>query len=164
MLSPGLDSSVYDSLCLSHDLHKPANRKVCLGQSCGPQWEVSEWSEVSHSAVWEGSVTLLSTFTPCVLMVTFRFLENLHIYACGRVSMCVLVFGALWLSGRTQSGGTLLHGNETMQQVVPADRKSRMWRPAMWQKMDSFWLGTCEFNRPCTRSQQSSLIVHQFGK
>ncbi|CAJ1087342.1 ADAMTS-like protein 2 [Xyrichtys novacula] len=47
MLSPGLDSSVYDSLCLSHDLHKPANRKACLGQSCGPQWEVSEWSECS---------------------------------------------------------------------------------------------------------------------
>ncbi|XP_056280131.1 ADAMTS-like protein 2 isoform X4 [Pseudoliparis swirei] len=47
MLSPGLDSSVYDSLCLSHDLHKPANRKVCLGHSCGPQWEVSEWSECS---------------------------------------------------------------------------------------------------------------------
>ncbi|XP_047444458.1 ADAMTS-like protein 2 isoform X2 [Mugil cephalus] len=47
MLSPGLDSSVYDSLCLSHDLHKPANRKVCHGQSCGPQWEVSEWSECS---------------------------------------------------------------------------------------------------------------------
>uniref|UniRef100_A0A8C9X3W8 Si:ch211-267e7.3 n=1 Tax=Sander lucioperca TaxID=283035 RepID=A0A8C9X3W8_SANLU len=47
MLSPGLDSSVYDSLCLSHELHKPANRKVCLGQSCGPQWEVSEWSECS---------------------------------------------------------------------------------------------------------------------
>ncbi|XP_075871547.1 ADAMTS-like protein 2 [Nelusetta ayraudi] len=47
MLSPGLDSSVYDSLCLSHDLHKPANRKVCQGQSCGPQWEVSEWSECS---------------------------------------------------------------------------------------------------------------------
>ncbi|KAK1875253.1 ADAMTS-like protein 2, partial [Dissostichus eleginoides] len=45
MLSPGLDSSVYDSLCLTHDLHKPANRKVCHGQSCGPQWEVSEWSE-----------------------------------------------------------------------------------------------------------------------
>ncbi|XP_028283364.1 ADAMTS-like protein 2 isoform X2 [Parambassis ranga] len=47
MLSPGLDSSVYDSLCLSHNLHKPANRKVCHGQSCGPQWEVSEWSECS---------------------------------------------------------------------------------------------------------------------
>ncbi|KAM8851087.1 ADAMTS-like protein 2 isoform 1-T1 [Spinachia spinachia] len=47
MLSPGLDSSVYDSLCLSHDLHKPTHRKVCLGQSCGPQWEVSEWSECS---------------------------------------------------------------------------------------------------------------------
>ncbi|XP_035027385.2 ADAMTS-like protein 2 isoform X2 [Hippoglossus stenolepis] len=47
MLSPGLDSSVYDSLCLAHDLHKPANRKVCLGQSCGPQWEVSEWSQCS---------------------------------------------------------------------------------------------------------------------
>ncbi|XP_067331422.1 ADAMTS-like protein 2 isoform X2 [Channa argus] len=47
MLSPGLDSSVYDSLCLSQDLHKPATRKVCQGQSCGPQWEVSEWSECS---------------------------------------------------------------------------------------------------------------------
>ncbi|XP_026229570.1 ADAMTS-like protein 2 isoform X2 [Anabas testudineus] len=47
MLSPGLDSSVYDSLCLLHDLHKPAIRKVCHGQSCGPQWEVSEWSECS---------------------------------------------------------------------------------------------------------------------
>ncbi|XP_035771708.1 ADAMTS-like protein 2, partial [Neolamprologus brichardi] len=47
MLSPGFDSSVYDSLCLSHDLHKPANRKVCHGQSCGPQWEVSGWSECS---------------------------------------------------------------------------------------------------------------------
>ncbi|XP_028328609.1 ADAMTS-like protein 2 isoform X2 [Gouania willdenowi] len=47
MLSPGLDSSVYDSLCLSHDLHKPANRKACHGQSCGPQWEVSDWSECS---------------------------------------------------------------------------------------------------------------------
>ncbi|XP_053294017.1 ADAMTS-like protein 2 [Pleuronectes platessa] len=47
MLSPGLDSSVYDSLCLAHDLHKPANRKVCLGQSCGPQWEVSDWSQCS---------------------------------------------------------------------------------------------------------------------
>ena len=50
MLSPGLDSSVYDSLCLTHDLHKPANRKVCHGQSCGPQWEVSEWSEVTPPA------------------------------------------------------------------------------------------------------------------
>ncbi|XP_029380515.1 ADAMTS-like protein 2 [Echeneis naucrates] len=49
MLSPGLDSSVYDMLCLSHDLHKPTNRKLCLGQSCGPQWEVSEWSECSAS-------------------------------------------------------------------------------------------------------------------
>ncbi|XP_028987460.1 ADAMTS-like protein 2 isoform X2 [Betta splendens] len=47
MLSPGLDSSVYDSLCLTHGLHKPAARKVCHGQSCGPQWEVSDWSECS---------------------------------------------------------------------------------------------------------------------
>ncbi|CAI5692242.1 ADAMTS-like protein 2 isoform X2 [Oreochromis niloticus] len=53
MLSPGFDSSVYDSLCVSHDLHKPANRKVCHGQSCGPQWEVSEWSECSaHCGSW----------------------------------------------------------------------------------------------------------------
>uniref|UniRef100_A0A3Q4H686 Uncharacterized protein n=1 Tax=Neolamprologus brichardi TaxID=32507 RepID=A0A3Q4H686_NEOBR len=52
MLSPGFDSSVYDSLCLSHDLHKPANRKVCHGQSCGPQWEVSGWSEVCATAAF----------------------------------------------------------------------------------------------------------------
>nr|XP_046263593.1 ADAMTS-like protein 2 isoform X3 [Scatophagus argus] len=57
MLSPGLDSSVYDSLCLSHDLHKPASRKVCLGQSCGPQWEVSEWSECSARCGSRGVLT-----------------------------------------------------------------------------------------------------------
>uniref|UniRef100_A0A8C6ST36 Si:ch211-267e7.3 n=1 Tax=Neogobius melanostomus TaxID=47308 RepID=A0A8C6ST36_9GOBI len=54
MLSPGLDSSVYDSLCLSHDLHKPANRKVCSGLSCGPQWEISEWSQCSARCGTQG--------------------------------------------------------------------------------------------------------------
>lgn len=68
MLSPGLDSSVYDSLCLSHDLHKPANRKVCVGQSCGPQWEVSEWSEVIQQATvqclwWRGGAVVIFMIT-----------------------------------------------------------------------------------------------------
>lgn len=78
MLSPGLDSSVYDSLCLSHDVHKPANRKVCHGQSCGPQWEVSEWSEVRHVAMFliEGCATVLSKLTVCILLVRFCFLVS----------------------------------------------------------------------------------------
>ncbi|XP_028856869.1 ADAMTS-like protein 2 isoform X2 [Denticeps clupeoides] len=45
MLAPGLDSSVYDELCQSTELQKPMARKSCRSKACGPQWEVSEWSE-----------------------------------------------------------------------------------------------------------------------
>ncbi|XP_066517793.1 ADAMTS-like protein 2 [Hoplias malabaricus] len=47
MMAPGFDSSVYDDLCHSTDLQKPMARKACKSKSCGPQWEVSEWSECS---------------------------------------------------------------------------------------------------------------------
>uniref|UniRef100_A0A670YTZ3 ADAMTS like 2 n=1 Tax=Pseudonaja textilis TaxID=8673 RepID=A0A670YTZ3_PSETE len=45
MLSPGLDSSVYSNLCESADITRPEERKVCKNPACGPQWEMSEWSE-----------------------------------------------------------------------------------------------------------------------
>ncbi|TSN03382.1 ADAMTS-like protein 2 [Bagarius yarrelli] len=47
MIAPGFDSSVYDDLCHSAELHKPMARKSCRSKSCGPQWEVSDWSECS---------------------------------------------------------------------------------------------------------------------
>lgn len=47
MMAPGFDSSVYDDLCHGAELHKPMARKSCRTKSCGPQWEVSDWSEVS---------------------------------------------------------------------------------------------------------------------
>nr|XP_033772620.1 ADAMTS-like protein 2 isoform X2 [Geotrypetes seraphini] len=45
MLAPGFDSSVYDELCEGSKLAKPMARKVCTKKACGPQWELSEWSE-----------------------------------------------------------------------------------------------------------------------
>ncbi|XP_075041914.1 ADAMTS-like protein 2 [Mixophyes fleayi] len=45
MISPGFDSSVYSDLCDSTDLTKPDEKKVCRNPACGPQWEMSEWSE-----------------------------------------------------------------------------------------------------------------------
>ncbi|XP_077162842.1 ADAMTS-like protein 2 isoform X3 [Paroedura picta] len=45
MISPGFDSSVYSDLCESADLVRPEERKVCRNPACGPQWEMSEWSE-----------------------------------------------------------------------------------------------------------------------
>ncbi|XP_013928722.1 PREDICTED: ADAMTS-like protein 2 isoform X3 [Thamnophis sirtalis] len=45
MLSLGLDSSVYSNLCESADIARPEERKVCKNPACGPQWEMSEWSE-----------------------------------------------------------------------------------------------------------------------
>ncbi|XP_039220082.1 ADAMTS-like protein 2 isoform X2 [Crotalus tigris] len=45
MLSPGLDSSVYSNLCESADITRPEEQKVCKNPTCGPQWEMSEWSE-----------------------------------------------------------------------------------------------------------------------
>ncbi|TRY56837.1 hypothetical protein DNTS_004106, partial [Danionella cerebrum] len=47
MMAPGFDSSVYDELCQGVDLQKPITRKACKSKSCGPQWEISEWSECS---------------------------------------------------------------------------------------------------------------------
>ncbi|XP_053362788.1 ADAMTS-like protein 2 isoform X2 [Clarias gariepinus] len=47
MMAPGFDSSVYDDLCHGAELHKPMSRKSCRTKSCGPQWEVSDWSECS---------------------------------------------------------------------------------------------------------------------
>ncbi|KAM9595420.1 ADAMTS-like protein 2 isoform 13-T28 [Morphnus guianensis] len=47
MISPGFDSSVYSDLCESADITRPDERKVCKNPACGPQWEMSEWSECS---------------------------------------------------------------------------------------------------------------------
>ncbi|XP_029467820.1 ADAMTS-like protein 2 [Rhinatrema bivittatum] len=45
MLSPGFDSSVYKDLCEAVDMARPEERKICKNPACGPQWEMSEWSE-----------------------------------------------------------------------------------------------------------------------
>ncbi|KAG5847388.1 hypothetical protein ANANG_G00125510 [Anguilla anguilla] len=47
MMSPGFDSSVYDELCQASELQKPMARKACKNKGCGPQWEISDWSECS---------------------------------------------------------------------------------------------------------------------
>uniref|UniRef100_A0A3B4DJ92 PLAC domain-containing protein n=1 Tax=Pygocentrus nattereri TaxID=42514 RepID=A0A3B4DJ92_PYGNA len=47
MMAPGFDSSVYDDLCHDAELQKPMARKACKSKSCGPQWEVSDWSQCS---------------------------------------------------------------------------------------------------------------------
>nr|XP_056700675.1 ADAMTS-like protein 2 [Euleptes europaea] len=47
MLAPGFDSSVYDDMCESAGLARPMERKSCVNKPCGPQWELSEWSECS---------------------------------------------------------------------------------------------------------------------
>ncbi|XP_051981577.1 ADAMTS-like protein 2 [Xyrauchen texanus] len=45
MLAPGLDSSVYSDLCTEAQLECPPERRACKSPTCGPQWEVAEWSE-----------------------------------------------------------------------------------------------------------------------
>uniref|UniRef100_A0A8C1CWW8 ADAMTS-like 2 n=1 Tax=Cyprinus carpio carpio TaxID=630221 RepID=A0A8C1CWW8_CYPCA len=45
MLAPGLDSSVYSDLCIEAQLERPPERRACKSPTCGPQWEVAEWSE-----------------------------------------------------------------------------------------------------------------------
>ncbi|XP_078499762.1 ADAMTS-like protein 2 isoform X1 [Lissotriton helveticus] len=47
MMAPGFDSSVYNQVCEAEDLVRPMERKVCKSKACGPQWELSEWSECS---------------------------------------------------------------------------------------------------------------------
>lgn len=51
MLSPGLDSSVYSDLCEAAEAVRPEERKTCRNPACGPQWEMSEWSEVGVRGV-----------------------------------------------------------------------------------------------------------------
>ncbi|NWH86194.1 ATL2 protein, partial [Aegithalos caudatus] len=47
MLAPGFDSSVYHDLCEAAGLARPMDRKACKNKACGPQWELSEWSQCS---------------------------------------------------------------------------------------------------------------------
>ncbi|KAK1785848.1 hypothetical protein P4O66_003220 [Electrophorus voltai] len=47
MMAPGFDSSAYDELCHASELQKPMARKACRSKSCGPQWEVADWSELA---------------------------------------------------------------------------------------------------------------------
>ncbi|TFK06900.1 transcription factor SOX-5-like [Platysternon megacephalum] len=54
MLAPGFDSSVYDELCETAGLARPMERKACKNKACGPQWELSEWSECSARCSSQG--------------------------------------------------------------------------------------------------------------
>ncbi|XP_044295206.1 ADAMTS-like protein 2 [Varanus komodoensis] len=56
MLAPGFDSSVYDDLCESAGLARPMERKSCKSKACGPQWELSEWSECSARCGGSGTM------------------------------------------------------------------------------------------------------------
>lgn len=56
MLAPGFDSSVYDDLCESAGLARPIERKACKNKACGPQWELSEWSECSARCGTQGTM------------------------------------------------------------------------------------------------------------
>ncbi|NXP79938.1 ATL2 protein, partial [Ramphastos sulfuratus] len=56
MLAPGFDSSVYDDLCESAGLARPMERKACKNKACGPQWELSEWSECSAHCGAQGTM------------------------------------------------------------------------------------------------------------
>ncbi|NWV32482.1 ATL2 protein, partial [Grantiella picta] len=56
MLAPGFDSSVYDDLCEAAGLARPMERKACKNKACGPQWELSEWSECSARCGMPGTM------------------------------------------------------------------------------------------------------------
>ncbi|NWU53169.1 ATL2 protein, partial [Dromas ardeola] len=56
MLAPGFDSSVYNDLCESAGLARPMERKACKNKACGPQWELSEWSECSARCGTQGTM------------------------------------------------------------------------------------------------------------
>ncbi|NXQ83690.1 ATL2 protein, partial [Nyctibius grandis] len=56
ILAPGFDSSVYDDLCESAGLARPMERKACKNKACGPQWELSEWSECSARCGTQGTM------------------------------------------------------------------------------------------------------------
>ncbi|XP_060697223.1 ADAMTS-like protein 2 [Hemiscyllium ocellatum] len=57
ILSAGFDSSVYNEMCESADLSKPSEHKTCKNPSCGPQWEMSEWSECTAKCAERVTVT-----------------------------------------------------------------------------------------------------------
>ncbi|XP_054989001.1 ADAMTS-like protein 2 [Sorex araneus] len=57
MLSPGLDSSVYSDLCEAAEAVRPEERKACRNPACGPQWEMSEWSECTAKCGEQSVVT-----------------------------------------------------------------------------------------------------------
>ncbi|XP_043914823.1 ADAMTS-like protein 2 isoform X2 [Protopterus annectens] len=57
MISPGFDSSVYSELCESAGLSKPPEYKICKNPACGPQWEMSEWSECLAKCEEDGIMT-----------------------------------------------------------------------------------------------------------
>ncbi|XP_031824432.1 ADAMTS-like protein 2 [Sarcophilus harrisii] len=56
MLAPGFDSSVYDELCVAAGLTRPVEKKPCRSKACGPQWELSEWSECSARCGGQGTM------------------------------------------------------------------------------------------------------------
>ncbi|NWR56254.1 ATL2 protein, partial [Bucorvus abyssinicus] len=56
MLAPGFDSSVYGDLCEAAGLARPMERKACKNKACGPQWELSEWSECSARCGTQGTM------------------------------------------------------------------------------------------------------------
>ncbi|XP_044531792.1 ADAMTS-like protein 2 [Gracilinanus agilis] len=56
MLAPGFDSSVYDELCVAAGLARPVEKKACRNKACGPQWELSEWSECSAPCGGQGTM------------------------------------------------------------------------------------------------------------
>ncbi|KAJ8012291.1 hypothetical protein DPEC_G00067140 [Dallia pectoralis] len=57
MMAPGFDSSVYDEMCVTAEMQKPMTHKECKSQGCGPQWEVSDWSECSARCGRQGFKT-----------------------------------------------------------------------------------------------------------
>ncbi|KFO88410.1 ADAMTS-like 2, partial [Buceros rhinoceros silvestris] len=56
MLAPGFDSSVYGDLCEAAGLARPMERKGCKNKACGPQWELSAWSECSARCGTQGTM------------------------------------------------------------------------------------------------------------
>ncbi|XP_078082248.1 tetratricopeptide repeat domain 16 [Mustelus asterias] len=57
IISAGFDSSVYNEICESADLSRPSERKTCKNPACGPQWEMSEWSECTATCAERVTVT-----------------------------------------------------------------------------------------------------------
>lgn len=79
---------------------------------------------------------------------------------CYAVCVCMSVLSTLWLPRCPYSRSSLLHWHEIMQQVLPANRKSGMWRPTLWQEMGCIWLGTSEFN---THINTQAHMLYQFS-